>query len=695
MNTIQSRRKKIIDGIVYSFLPWDEYDYDNLLNIPVKQISGRGRRGTYFDCVIMADTETSKKQPDRIAENHIVCWCMSLRTYRHNICTLYGRKPSDFIKCIDKIKETVQADFLYIYFHNLAYDYVFLRKFMFKGWGFPLRQLNTKPYYPINIEFENGVIFKDSLILAQRGLDKWSKDLDITHKKAVGSWDYDWTRDQDTELTREEMHYIEHDTLAGAECVEATMLMLGKRLHSMPYTATGIPREEARNRGKKNRAHDRFLSMALDYQGLKMGEAAFHGGFTHSNRHYLNQTIKGDIKSYDFASSYPFIMLTHKFPMERFTRIEGNYALDKILASADDYAFMFRFIVQDIRIKDDNVIMPTLQMSKCVKTINAVCDNGRVIAADYVNIILTEIDAKLIKEQYQWKKHACIEVMYAKKKYLPRWYRDYVYECFRDKTMLKGQDPVLYSIAKAKLNSLYGMCAQHPVKENIEEDYKTGEYSIAEGQDMESEYDKYVKRFGSFLPYQWGIWVTNNAMYNLFQLGKCCDTWLYSDTDSVYGMGWHEEEVETYNKWCIDILKDSGYDGIEHNGRKYYLGVAEHEPGIDDYTEFRVVGAKRYCYRQVQDGKLHITVAGVPKKGAEVLRTIDDFTDGLIFSGTRTGKKQHTYFFKDDIYTDDHGNECGDSIDLSECDYLLQSEKEINIDDIIYEDIGVINYDEA
>ena len=40
------------------------------------------------------------------------------------------------------------------------------------------------------IEFDNGVILRDSLILAQRKLEKWCIDLDVEHKKAVGLWDY-------------------------------------------------------------------------------------------------------------------------------------------------------------------------------------------------------------------------------------------------------------------------------------------------------------------------------------------------------------------------------------------------------------------------------------------------------------------------------------------------------------------------
>ena len=45
---------------------------------------------------------------------------------------------------------------------------------------------------------------------------------------------------------------------------------------------------------------------------------AYAGGYTHANIINSNQLIKGDIHCYDFASSYPYVMLSEKFPMGGF-----------------------------------------------------------------------------------------------------------------------------------------------------------------------------------------------------------------------------------------------------------------------------------------------------------------------------------------------------------------------------------------
>ena len=106
------------------------------------------------------------------------------------------------IEAFKRIRAALKGDDIYIYFHNLAYDYVFLRLFLFDAFGKPVKELNTKPHYPIMLGFDNGIILKDSLCLAQCKLEKWAKDLDVNHKKAVGSWDYDVIRDQSDTFSR-------------------------------------------------------------------------------------------------------------------------------------------------------------------------------------------------------------------------------------------------------------------------------------------------------------------------------------------------------------------------------------------------------------------------------------------------------------------------------------------------------------
>ena len=131
------------------------------------------------------------------------------------------------------------------------------------------------------------------------------------------------------------------------------------------------------------------------------------------------------------------------------------------------------------------------------------------------------------------------------------------------------------------------------------------------------------------------------------------------------------------------------------NDKEYWLGVAVSEGVKDEYSEFRVQGAKRYCGRSLKDGELHITVAGVPKSGAKCLKDdINNFHPGFIFSGEETGKKTHVYFNIEDIYIDDAGNETGDSISLIPCDYELDCVTTVNWEELFNEEVNIQLYDE-
>ena len=673
----------ISNHIKYQLIKFDLFDYSILSNIMYSKRPGKGNNDSWSDAIIMADTETSKKYKKKEWHNHIVAWTISIRAFGVNLVTLYGHTPDEFTDCVERLRENIEGDHFIIYFHNLPYDYTFLRKFLFEKFGTPEKQLNIKPHYPLFINFCNGIQLRDSLMLAQRKLEKWAEDLDVEHKKSVGLWEYNKIRKQTDIFTQNELTYIEHDTLAGVECIDKMLHGLGKKhIYAMPYTATGIPREEVFKRGSVAGAKNLFDRIFLTFDQYKKLEKVFHGGYTHANRHLIDETVQGLISCYDFASSYPFVLCSEKYPMEKFTKLD-DCKLKTIVESKDSTAFMFKLILIRPRLKNDFLPMPVLQKSKCVKTINEVEDNGRILCADYVEIYLNEMDAAIIYEQYDFDGDICVEVEAAHKSYLPRWFTDYIFELFSDKCRLKKtekEDPVSYALAKAKLNSLYGLSVQKSIKLLIEENYKTGEYKILEGQEEEKIYNKYLKKKRSILLYSWGCWCTSYAMYNLHRFGsECIDNrddkishWIYSDTDSCYSDSWDIKKVEEYNERAKKKLQDNGYGAVVIDEKEHWMGVAEHKPGKDDYTEFKTLGAKRYCGRNADDKKLHITVAGVPKKGAVCLNdNINNFTNGFIFPGSVTGKLTHHYYYVDNVYTDRWGNVTGDSIDLTSCDYLL------------------------
>ena len=112
---------------------------------------------------------------------------------------------------------------------------------------------------------------------------------------------------------------------------------------------------------------------------------------------------------------------------------------------------------------------PYISLSKCRHIENALVDNGRIISADYLETTITDIDLKILISEYDWTDIKFYDVACARYGYLPRQLIKTICQYYHYKTELKnveGQE-LLYLKSKSKLNSLYGMCAQDPVKQSI------------------------------------------------------------------------------------------------------------------------------------------------------------------------------------------------------------------------------------
>ena len=720
-----SKRKYVnpLTEFEYKILFWDEFDYTILQHCKTVKRPSKVDPASYAEILIGADTETSKTGPDRYEikkkkvkgkpvetrqyipqENIVVAWSLSIRLPGlHNVVTLYGTRPSEFASCLEKLRTNIPADRFLIYFHNLAYDWVFLERHLIDRFGIPCHQLNTKPHYPVSVQFDNGIMIRDSLILAGTRLEKWADDLDVDHKKAVGKWDYNKFRNQGDSFNADELLYIECDVLALVECLDKIRAELHHHVYSIPLTQTSIVRAQVRAEGRKAGAREKFLKVVPEFTVYNDALVpSYHGGFTHANRNtrgiiWAESEINYPIICGDIASSYPYVMLTGKIPDGKLRRRNGQVHGTELLKYYDTTSFVFRWTARNVRLKDPEYPMPVLQFSKCDMCINSERDNGRILSADFVSIIINEVDFRLINEMYDYDGDVCSEIYSCHKDYLPKWYRDLVFRFFSEKCEKKGGDPVAYALAKARVNSLYGMCCQRCIRAEIAEDYETGEFidqyellyddeskTLDEIKETirhmdEEAYKHYVDSYNSILPYQWGCWITSIAMSNLFDIGRCVKSpedggaWLYSDTDSVYAFGWDDQKLAALNELRKRQLIEAGYGPVVAHNKEFWVGVVESDPDDDTFSEFIALHSKCYAARNKKSGKIKLTVAGVPKKkGAACLNDdLNNFRDGFVFPGEDTGKLTHFYFTIANIYTDANGNEHGNSVDLAPCDYQI------------------------
>lgn len=541
----------------------------------------------------------------------------------------YGRELWEFEKVLQDIPSSSKC---IIWVHNLAYEFMFLSNFL--EWGEIFARSPHKPIKAVPKKYSN-IEFRCTYMLTRLSLDTWGKQLGVL--KATGDLDYELLRTPLTPLTEEELHYCEQD----CKVVEAGIQYYIKRYgaqRNIPLTQTGTVRLEVKNRLMADKKYVGFIKKLVPKHAreYKMLQRIFAGGYTHANRWYAGEVIRDLIEHYDFASSYPTVMLCKKYPMTKWVYTGEHEMPDE--NRFEDFAYIFHLSFNQLNTTSLNTYIQASKAS-CKK---GKYDNGRVLSADELDIWCTEQDFITIKNNYEWASMEVLEMYESRKDYLPKPLLEYILELYAYKTELKdvaGKED-LYMQSKQYINSLFGMSVTAIVQSDIKfenDEWKVEQLTeeiVNKKLDSLRKYDPNDKRY--FLSYSWGCWVTAYARRNLWEcIERCDEKLLYCDTDSIFVLGkhdfsWYNEKVtEEIRKACeINNLDFSKTRPKTPQGKEKPLGVFTKE---EDCIEFITLGAKRYVERR-SDGKLYLTVSGINKEAVELLHDkIENFKDGFVF----------------------------------------------------------------
>lgn len=550
--------------------------------------------------------------------------------------TVVGRTWEELDLFLKQIVDELEEKTLCIFVHNLSYEFQFLRAvYSFSPeevFAVDSRKVLKCTMYDKHIEF------RCSYLHSNMSLAEYAKKMGVVHQKLNGEeFNYNKTRYPWTPLSERELQYCVHDVIGLCEAVETEMVADGDNLYTFPLTSTGYVRRDAK---KAMRAvSPSFVKSQLpDIEIYKMCREAFRGGDTHANRYYAGRTLK-NVKSADRSSSYPDVQCNCEFPVSEFFRA-GSMDFDRLMyiITVRKKAVLMRVSICNIRLTDEFWGCPYLSRDKCRRIERGVYDNGRILSADYLETTITDVDLRIIIDQYSFDNLCAFDVAFARYGKLPRQLIAKTIEYYKAKTELKnvpGQE-IYYMKSKNKLNSIYGMMAQDPVKQSIiftNGDWETGNEEMTDL--LETSNRK------AFLCYQWGVWVTAWARYRLQEGIKLAgDNFVYCDTDSVKYIG--EIDWTEYNKKRIaDSLKSGAY-ATDPAGITHYMGVYEFD---GEYAEFKTLGAKKYAYTNKEGGETHVTIAGVNKRegGAELDKHggLEAFKPGFIF--TEAGGTESVY----------------------------------------------------
>ena len=598
---------------------------------------------------------TQKEKDNSEFYSIMYIWMFSI-----NDTVYYGRTWDELKEFWTMLDEYIPQKKI-VFIHNLSFEFQFLRsQFDFKDvFARTKRKVMkaTLSYY--NIEFHC------TYLMTNISLEKLADTFKLPIKKLVGNLDYNIIRSPKTKLSQKELAYCENDCLVIYHYIKLELSEY-VRVDKIPITSTGKVRRELQQQAYKNLYYRRKIRKAIntDPHIYNLLLEAFQGGYTHSNWIYTDEIVK-NVDSYDFTSSYPYVMTSFKYPMSEFIKDDVKKVSDMYRLYA--YLLVVRF--KNLKCRYFNNFISS---SKCRYIKGGKFDNGRIMSASEIEIVLTDIDFRFILKAYECE-YEILESYSALYGYLPKMLINFILDKYVKKTELKGieEEEINYARVKAMFNSIYGMSVTNTIRADVEYDNTLGWTEKELSNEKILELLENEKKKG-FLSFSTGVWVTawarNNLLTNLLKLDEYA---IYLDTDSIKVIeGYDKNVINNYNEEVIERIKYVSkilnipiekYSPKDIKGEEHLLGVFECETKKGDnftYEEFITQGAKKYAVKQ--DGKIKITVAGVPKKsGAKCLDKLEDFKDDLLFKSSITGKQ--TLIYLDDqepnILIDCQGNE--------------------------------------
>lgn len=587
----------------------------------------------------------------------------------------YGRDFRDLEKVFNLIADPDQRKIIFI--HNASFEFQHLRDIFdhYTVTDMCCRQARKPIRWRVQ---EFNIEFRCSFMLTGLSLKRAAEEF-TTLEKLSGDLDYNKRRSPYTKLTDREMLYCEYDIRTLQAIIEHYRdVEYGGKLTNIPLTLTGEVRKELRENVDFGYIKTIQRQVPESPHMMLLLMRAFMGGITHACYLYAGQVMY-NIMSGDMASAYPAVMLSERFPSSRWIKITAQGALDsdrKFWASL----YHVRFYNVESKLFNNYILA-----SKCVQGSGVKLDNGRVIRADFLEMVLTEVDFDITCASYSIDKIEYLETYINRKDYLPRELREYIIKLYGQKTRLKSVKGAedIYRRSKSRVNSLYGCCTTNIIKGSA--DYVKGEWTTQGPTDdyiLEKLEELRNSRTNCF-SYQVGVWVTAYCRARTWSLVSALDPSvvgidkgvIYYDTDSCKAPVSDEffqamaddnkrfmdklTEMCTLEEIDIKLTAPEDKKGIAHP-----IGLWENEAptGFNySYSEFLTLGAKRYAHRDMPDGQLKITVSGVKSDtGKAALHDdIHNFKPDMTFNYDECGKLTKYYIDEQEAFSfvDIDGNE--------------------------------------
>ena len=630
----------------------------------------RGREEIYYKkSIITFDIETTSYVEEVKLENgktktmkHAFMYIGAI--YNNGVISKY-RTWEEIISYFDSLNKICSKNERYIiWVHNLSFEFQFMKDWIKFSDVFARKSHNVIKAVYKNIEF------RDTLALSNCKLEKLAINEKLPVQKASGDLDYSLIRHQSSRLDSVEENYVDLDVIIVAEYIKKKVKEYGS-LQEIPMTSTGEVRYFFRKELGKNLKKIHNLSVLYSAQTKELQNLLidiYAGAYTHANYQIIGKEMY-NVPCVDISSSYPYQMVSKKFPTIWFPIKNERYTVKDLFAKypVEDYAIACRCTFTNLRSKHVHSVLSKHKSSR-LDLKSLIEDNGRVNSCDEIEFACNEIDILNILDFYYFDNIEIREIYVSKKQYLPKELVSIILNLFQMKTNLKGikEEADNYMRSKTRISGVYGTCVFNILDSGIYFDNECDTKFIKEEKDF-SDFVKYCNNPKQYLWYSIGVWVTSYAKRQvLAPIKKLSENGLYSDTDSAKYQGYSrykkmwkhmnaKYKTEFYDAMKYHNFKEEQYTFYDKNGKQHFMGVFEEEA---TYKRFKALGSKRYLV-EYENGEMESTVAGAPKDLVNHLGKTNDekFKNFSNYFTLKNCKLCHTYTEEDTyrIITDYEG----------------------------------------
>lgn len=429
---------------------WEKKARYDLLEFKPLARTKASRGAAYADAIGAFDIETTRLV--EIEQSIMYIWQFCIDFPDGHDFVVMGRTWAEFQHCLFAVKARLNGLRLQCFIHNASYEFQFLSGiYPFKDHEVFILEGRSILYFKMYRAFE----FRCSYKLFNMSLaEATAKYCPSYHKKEGAGFGYEERRFADTPLTRKQLLYCLYDVWGLCKAVRALMALFKDDSYSLPYTATGFVRREAKEAMQEY--YPVLKASWPDYEVFKLLRAAFRGGNTHASRFMAGDLIE-NVKSRDISSSYPTQECMELYPMTPFKKrdLTSETGIEYYMKAGA--ACLIHAELRLVELRDRFEAIPYLALAKCVTWPDRPSlDNGRILSCTRCEVVITDIDYQIICRQYCFSM-TVLDLYTSWYDKLPLPLRDLNRKYYKDKTELKGVSGqgLYYMKAKNLLNAIY------------------------------------------------------------------------------------------------------------------------------------------------------------------------------------------------------------------------------------------------